>query len=595
MWIVYFVLLLGGLIFFHELGHFLVGRLMGVRVLTFAIGFGPSIPGLRWKRGETEYAIKVFPLGGYVRFHGDEPGEELPLEDRRGSFNHAPLWRRFLIVLAGPAFNLVLPFVIFFLLFVLQSETAPPILGQVVEGGAAARAGLESGDEVVRIDDQEVRTWWEMENNIKHRAGEKLRITVRRDGELIERPFEVVPEEFVARRIPELDWVETYGRISVIGDYPSPLVAVAPDSPPAHAGLETWDRIVMIDDEAVGAASYHQVIRRLARRAGESVRLLVHRRVPAGEALLLLGSLRPHWNPVVVETPIVSDGQGGVEGLSLPDTVVAEVAPGSPAEYPIGFLPGDRVLSIDGKPVHSWTILGSLLEADLDAEHAITFERGAVYRWLTAPPAAVDRLLRQILGPAWDAVRAVARPEHTRVTRSFRVARRGSGTGEQRVFGARNYMPYQAADPVPIPGRLGYAVSRCWQETTYAYKITILTVAGLLRGRVPMKDLGGPILIAELAGRTAKEGWGWFFKLMVWLSINLGILNLLPIPILDGGHLMFFAIEAVKRKPLSLRARQLASYVGLAMIVLLMIVVFKNDIERNWESIVGGLGCHASF
>ena len=589
MWIFYFVLLLGGLIFFHELGHFLVGKLMGVRVLTFAIGFGPSIPGLRWKRGETEYSINIFPLGGYVRFHGDEPGEELPEEDRHGSFNHAPLWRRFLIVLAGPVFNLVLPFIIFFLVFLLQADAHPPVLGQVVDGGPAAQGGLRNGDEVVRIDDEEVRTWWEMENIIKYRAGETLRFTVSRHGEEAG-PFEVVPESFVRRRIPELDWVERYGRIAVIGEYPAPIVAVDPDSAAARAGLATWDRFVAIDGVGVGAASYDDVQRTLAKHAGGAVRVTVHRRLPGAKPF------RAWWNPVFVDLPVELDAAGGVAGLAFPDTVVAEVAPDSPAAYPIGFLPGDRILSVDGDPCHSWTILRAKLEADLDGTHTLTFRRGALYRWIAAMPASVDRLLQRTMGDIWRVARSSVDPAAVEVTRSFVLGKeKGGGAHPRRIFGAVNYVRYHPPDPVPLPGRFGYAVSRCLQETLYAYEITILTVAGLLRGRVPMKDLGGPILIAELASRTAKEGWGWFFRLMVWLSINLGILNLLPIPILDGGHLMFFTIEAIKRKPLSLRARQLASYVGLAMIVLLMIIVFKNDIERNWSSIVSGLGCHTSF
>ena len=110
--------------------------------------------------------------------------------------------------------------------------------------------------------------------------------------------------------------------------------------------------------------------------------------------------------------------------------------------------------------------------------------------------------------------------------------------------------------------------------------MNIESVLGLLRGAVPVRELSGPIGIAKLASEAKDRGWRAFFGLMVYLSISLGLLNLLPIPVLDGGHIMFLAIEAVQRRPVSLRTRQIATYAGLAFIILLMVLVMKFDIER---------------
>ena len=127
-------------------------------------------------------------------------------------------------------------------------------------------------------------------------------------------------------------------------------------------------------------------------------------------------------------------------------------------------------------------------------------------------------------------------------------------------------------------------------ESLEAMRLTVLSIAGLFRGKVAFKEMGGPIMVFNLAGASSKRGWEFFFKIMAVLSISLGLLNLLPIPVLDGGHILFILIEAVQRKPISMRVRQTATYIGLAMVLLLMIMVFKNDIERNWSSISGFFG-----
>jgi regulator of sigma E protease len=130
--------------------------------------------------------------------------------------------------------------------------------------------------------------------------------------------------------------------------------------------------------------------------------------------------------------------------------------------------------------------------------------------------------------------------------------------------------------------RWAYAGWSAVSRTHEALRLNLAAIAGLFSGKVPLDELSGPIGIAHLAARTTQYGWEYFFGLMVWLSISLGLINLLPIPILDGGHIAFLAMEAVRRQPVSLRTRQIATYMGLAFIVVLMVFVIKNDIERSW-------------
>ena len=162
MAILYFMALLGGLILFHEFGHFIVARMCGVRVLVFSLGFGPRWTVYRSKKSGTEYCISALPLGGYVKMLGEDPDEELPESERAFAFNNKALWKRFLIVFAGPFFNLVLPLFIFFFVGLATPELAPAELGLVMEDGPAAEAGLEPGDRIVSINGEDVQYWWQM-------------------------------------------------------------------------------------------------------------------------------------------------------------------------------------------------------------------------------------------------------------------------------------------------------------------------------------------------------------------------------------------------------------------------------------------------
>jgi regulator of sigma E protease len=178
------ILVLGGLIFFHELGHFVFARLFGVGVKVFALGFGPRIAGV--KRGKTDYRLAAVPLGGYVAMVGEGPGEELPEGfTREESFATKPAWQRMIIVAAGPISNFLLAFLIFWLLLTVWGRTElAPVIGGVQEDSPAAEAGIEPGDRIVSIDGEEVVFWKDMSEIISASDGETLNVTVKRDGEM---------------------------------------------------------------------------------------------------------------------------------------------------------------------------------------------------------------------------------------------------------------------------------------------------------------------------------------------------------------------------------------------------------------------------
>jgi regulator of sigma E protease len=173
---------LGVLIIFHEFGHFLLAKLSGVGVLTFSVGFGPKL----WvkKKGETEYALSAFPLGGYVKMVGEDPEEEVKAVDLERSFAHKSLLKRIAIVAAGPGFNLLLAV---FLLMVVFLFYGVPVLsnfvGAVEPESPAAQAGIQKGDRIVAVDSQAITAWDDLSNGIKQSGGQPLNLRVQRNGE----------------------------------------------------------------------------------------------------------------------------------------------------------------------------------------------------------------------------------------------------------------------------------------------------------------------------------------------------------------------------------------------------------------------------
>ena len=190
------IIVLGVLIFFHELGHFVMAKAFGVGVEKFSLGFGPPI--LKTKRGITEYQISALPLGGFVKMVGDQPDDPLSEEEKKISFTHKPVLPRMIIVAAGPVFNFILAILIFFVLFAfLGLMYLKPEIGEVRAGSPAAEAGIEQGDQIRYVNGNPVETWSDMADAIAQSGGEPVNITVNRNDRTIETTI-----------TPEVDQVE---------------------------------------------------------------------------------------------------------------------------------------------------------------------------------------------------------------------------------------------------------------------------------------------------------------------------------------------------------------------------------------------------
>ncbi len=226
------IILLGVLIFVHELGHFLFAKLSKVKVLRFSLGFGPKVFGI--KMGETEYVLSAFPLGGYVKMLGEDPKEDYPLEERSRAFGEQPLKRRALIVLAGPLFNIILSYVIFtgilatgLPLNVPKIEKVLPVVDSVEEGYPAKEAGLRPGDRIVQIEDKRIDTWFDMVDIVSQNPGRELLFVVKRGDETIE--VKIVPKADI-EVTPEGERI-TIGRIGVRRDTTGLFQTIEVESP----------------------------------------------------------------------------------------------------------------------------------------------------------------------------------------------------------------------------------------------------------------------------------------------------------------------------------------------------------------------------
>jgi regulator of sigma E protease len=539
--VLYFLLLVGVLVLIHELGHFVAAKLLDVRVLRFSIGYGRPL--VRVKLGETEYQIGAFPLGGYVRIQGIEGADD----DGNRSFASRPLWQRLVIVLAGPAANLLLPVIIYFVLFAGHTTLPAAVIGDVLDGGAAARAGIEPGDRVLEIDGRAVRYWEEIENAVRASPGKELHLRISRSGKVFERYLTPI-EDTVRRRDGEVD---IQGRVGITHAPFVPLVGVIDGaSPAARAGLRTGDLIISVDGQA--ARNWRDVQRQLGRFARRtSIVYFRGTEVPGIPQLELLGA---GFADLVPETQVDSTlNRQTYTGLEHAEMFVAHVDAGSPADG-AGLRPGDLVVSLDGKPVAHWMDLDQRLQAEPTKTFKLTWTRAAAGKTETLT-AEVTQVWRKQLDDYGHTV-------------------------SRLVFGARNDVDRGSGAMVAIDGRVGYAMSKAFQRTGETISMMSHGFFQIIRGDTPREALGGPIVMFRIASVSGNQGWDSFMLMLALISVNLGLLNLLPIPMLDGGHLLMFAIEGVRREPLSAKVRVRIQQFGVALVVVITILALLNDLLR---------------
>jgi regulator of sigma E protease len=237
-------------------------------------------------------------------------------------------------------------------------------------------------------------------------------------------------------------------------------------------------------------------------------------------------------------------------GVPVLSNLVGAVEPDSPAAQ-AGIQKGDRIVAVDGQAVTAWDDLSSAIKQSGGQPLALRVQRSGEEVAMTVQPR--KREVKNIFGEL----------------------------KEDWMIGIGSQVSIEKGDP-------GLAVSKAFIQTYEYSKLTLIGLYKMITREVSPRNLGGPILIAQMAGQQAQEGIGSFLAFLAVLSINLGVLNLLPVPVLDGGHLFFFAVEAIIGRPVSLKYREKAQQVGIFLLLLLMIFAFANDIFRLFEKPVGG-------
>lgn len=561
MTLVWFLVLLGPLVFFHELGHFAFAKAFGVKVLRFSLGFGPVL--LRKKHGETEYCLSAIPLGGYVSMIGDDPEEELSEEDKKRTLEALPYWKKLVVVTAGPFTNFLLPVIFYFLYFLLAVDAVPPPhLGTVLPDMAAAKAGLHSGDRVIAIDGDEIQSFDEFRRIITNHPGKTLSVKVNRPGAGI-MEVKLTPTPAYGKNAVGLP--ARVGRAGVLLQGTLARAGISDTSSLLHqAGMRSGDRILGVTQKdrtfPVRFWSDWETLLPQLEKAPLTLHVLTADE-KAQPAYLSQG--------VIKDIPVADPET--LKVLESGELVVASVRPDSPAAR-WGVLPGDR-------------LAGVRLMADNESMDACRFPEK-----MASSLAEIEDVLARAENRRLCVALVMPGPgggcRQTRVLRQdkFQSVDRFGNRQVSYDFGISTYRQLDMPADVPVSGRLGFALHESWTTAWETTAGMVLGIAYMFTGEVDRENVGSVVMIAQMAEVAAEHGWLFFLQMMALISLNLGLLNLLPIPMLDGGHVLLFTIEAVRRRKLGLKARAIIGYVGLALILSLMIFGFRNDLVRCFRT-----------
>jgi len=440
-----FILALGILVAVHEFGHFWVARKLGVKVLKFSVGFGRAIWSRTAKDG-TVYALGVIPLGGYVKMLDESEGE-VAEEDEPRAFNRQPIWKRMLIVLAGPMFNFIFAIAAYSVVFAGGIEGLSPVVDKVIEGSVAETDGFRSGDVLLSVDGRKLNTWEEQRLYLFSKA--------------------------LARKTVQYEVLTGDGR--------------------------------------------------------EITRALNLANVPMSK----------------IDARLVAGGIGLIGWYPTVPAVIDMVVNGKPA-FMAGLMQGDLITAIDGEKIASWDDVVRLISVSPGRPLKLDVSRnGSPESFIVTPEAVMDG--DREVGRIGISVQPVDIPEDRIVTVNY-------GLMESIYRGT---------------------------ETTWMMSVLTLRMLGkMLTLEISSKNISGPITIAQYAGKSAQVGFSSFILFLAIVSVSLGVLNLLPIPLLDGGHLLYYSIEAVTRKPVPEKVMIWGQQVGILLLFLLMSLAVYNDLGR---------------
>jgi regulator of sigma E protease len=446
--IVAFLVTIGILVTFHEFGHYVAGRLLGVKVLRFSIGFGRPLFLRRFGRDQTEWAIAAIPLGGFVRFLDEREmpdGETVPAADAHRAFNRQSVWKRLIIVAAGPVANLLLAVLLYAALYLNGVDGLRAVLAAPPAGTPAASAGFADRDELVAVDAHSLESWQELRWRLLRTSGAPgVDITVRRGGETLTKRLDL-------SSLSGPDWEGPF--LDALG-----LKLYLPAAPPA-------------------------ILRVIEGRAGAAA----------------------------------------------------------------GLRAQDLLMAIDDQPLTGV---------------------GEARRIIAAHPEQALRLRIARTGATLD---VIATPER-KIVDGKTIGQLGVDLGPNPAA----FAPYRVRTQYGVVDALARGAQKTWELSIFSLKM----LGRIVIGEASLKNISGPLTVADYAGQSAQQGVSTYVLYLAVISISLGVLNLLPIPLLDGGHLLYYMVEIIKGSPLSDRTLQMGQQAGMFLLAALMALALYNDLFR---------------
>jgi regulator of sigma E protease len=546
--IVPFVILLGILVFVHEFGHFIVARLNGVRVEVFSLGFGKKI--FQYKRGDTNYCISIVPLGGYVKMFGDQPGAEVSEADKAHSFTHKNVWRRISIVLAGPLMNFFFAVLVFFIVAIIGEDFRTTAVGDISPETKAYQFGLRSGDKVVAVNDTAITTWDELDSRLAELHDQQAILQVQR----ADTPSPIAVKVDVAAK-PNPNVLSTDPIVGEVEGLTSlskaTRVGVMKNSPLAAAGLKSGDIITAVNGTKV---SYWRELDSVLQKQDTKAPLVLDiERYPTSESESVDSAEVSKSETMSLTLAPIGLAQYSMATLKIENSEVylGAVIKDSPAEA-AGLLPGDRLVKMNTIKINQWDdVVAAVKTYDGKNPVQVHVDRNGE----SLSMSIVPKLFTQMTA---------------------------GGLEESRYsIGIKPYVNYANPEVINVStSDLGKALKLGTKRTWDVSVMTVMSFVRLIQGRVSPKNIGGVISIGKAASETFKIGASQFLRMMGLISVNLFILNLLPIPVLDGGHLLFYLIEGVKGAPVSIKKMEYAQQIGMFLLMGLMVLALFNDFSR---------------
>ncbi len=514
----FFLVAIVVLVAIHEFGHFWVARKFGVRIERFSIGMGKPLWTYVSKKDGCEFVVAPIPLGGYVKMYGEQDAGDVDDQDKDKALMSKPVYQRMLIVLAGPFFNFGFAIIALSLFFMIGKPGVPPLVQQVQPGSVASQGGFRPRDLLVAIDGKKIRNWKEtylmLFEGLVDR--DELKVTVRdKDGTLVERRLDFRNDRSIIG-----PGVNVYARAGLVPGAPPRIRTVEPGSPAHKGGLRAGDLVLSVDGRPV--SFWREVEERFIDKPNRAVEFVVLRE---GRQLRLTVTPRSYQGRHI-RIGVLLDA----DHEKVPGARVKDVVKGSPAAV-AGVKAGDVIIAVEGKPISGNRQLIQQVQNRANKQTRFSIRRGTRTLELMVEPKLQPPIGLIDAGP----------------------------------YSLQHYGLLQAS-------------ARGISETALLSRLMLKIFYRMVMGEASLKNISGPVKIGQFAGITAKRNWYTYLHFLALLSVSLGVINLLPIPVLDGGHFMYYTIEAIRGKPVSDKARKFGLYIGIIFILSLMTLAFYNDL-----------------